>query len=389
MANALTINQISSILNAIMLQATGRNAIAVTDTSSFVTVGQQALLVGADPLMQAITQVLSRTIFSIRPYDRKFRGLETDNMQWGNFVRKLKIADGQFEDDERLPLTEDGSVDQYKVKKPNVLQLNFYGSETYQKHITIFRDQLDTAFTSPEEFSRFVTMIMTNATNQLEGATEALARATLANLIGGIISMDDDNQVVHLLTEYNTLTGLSLTSETVYQPDNFKPFMQWVYARIAAITAMMTERTTMFQHNVTGKAITQHTPYADQRVYLYAPARYQIEMQVLADTYHDNYLRQAVNETVNYWQNPESPATINVTPSIMNGSGSAEKASAVNQGNVFGLIMDRNAAGINRASTWSAPTPFNAAGGYTNIFWHMTNRYYNDFTEKAVVLLLD
>lgn len=43
MANDLTINQISTVLNAIHKQLTGVNAISVTDTSSFVTVAQTLL----------------------------------------------------------------------------------------------------------------------------------------------------------------------------------------------------------------------------------------------------------------------------------------------------------------------------------------------------------
>ena len=39
--------------------------------------------------------------------------------------------------------------------------------------------------------------------------------------------------------------------------------------------------------------------------------------------------------------------------------------------------------------SWSNPTPFNARGGYTNIWMHETQRIYNDHTEKGVVLLLD
>jgi hypothetical protein len=63
-------------------------------------------------------------------------------------------------------------------------------------------------------------------------------------------------------------------------------------------------------------------------------------------------------------------------------------ASAVNNKNVFGVIFDEEAAGFTQVNEWSASTPFNARGGYSNIFWHFTHRYWNDFTENHVVLLL-
>ena len=56
---------------------------------------------------------------------------------------------------------------------------------------------------------------------------------------------------------------------------------------------------------------------------------------------------------------------------------------------MFGVLFDEEAAGYTMINEWANPAPFNARGGYTNMFWHRTVRYYNDFSENAVVLLLD
>lgn len=394
--NGLAFNQLATVLNSVVSQATGKTAITPTNTGEFTSVANVALSTGYDPLMTAISQVLSRTIFSIRPYTRKFGGLEVSEQQFGNVTRKLNIADKDFENDDRFALTDGESVDMFKVNKPSVLQTNFYGANIYQKSLTIYRDQLDNAFQNADEFGRFITMIMTNASDLLEQARENMARATLANFIGGKLEGDADN-VIHLLTEYNALTGLTLTATSVYQPENFKAFVQWAYSRIATISSLMTERSQKFHVNVTNwggasvdKSISRHTPYEYQKVYLYAPARFQMEMMALADTYHDGFLRLAYNETVNFWQSIDKPDSINVTPTYMTNTGALTTAEdAVNQANVFGVIFDRDAAGYTLVNQWSSPTPFNARGGYTNIFWHETARYWNDFTENGVVLLLD
>lgn len=388
--NDLTFNQLSTVLNSIVQQATGKQAQQVTNTAEFVSVAQTALKTGYDPVLQAISQVLSRTIFSIRPYTRKFGGLMVSNQQFGNIVRKLNIADKDWENDSRFELADGSGVDMYKVNKPNILQTNFYGANVFEKSLTIFKDQLDCAFSSPDEFGRFVSMTMTNASDMIEQAHENLARATLANFIGGKIS-GDTASVIHLLTEYNTITGLGtpLTAETVYQPANFKPFMQWVYSRVASLSSLMTERTQKFHINVTGKEISRHTPVNKQKVYLYAPARYQTETMVLADVYHDNFLRMADNETVNFWQSIDKPDEINVQPVYLQTDGTLKTGEALNKANIFGVMFDEEAAGYTVVNQWSAPTPFNVKGGYSNIFWHFTDRYWNDFTENGVVLLLD
>lgn len=389
--NDLTFNQLSMVLNSIVQQATGQQAQQVTNTAEFVSVAQTALKTGYDPVLQAISQVLSRTIFSIRPYTRKFGGLLVSNQQFGNIVRKLNIADKDWEEDSRFELTDQNSVDMYKVNKPSILQTNFYGANVFEKSLTIFKDQLDCAFSNPDEFGRFVSMTMTNASDMIEQAHENLARATLANFIGGKIS-GDTASVIHLLTEYNTITGLEppLTAETVYQPANFKPFMQWVYSRVASLSSLMTERTQKFHINVTGKEISRHTPVNKQKVYLYAPARYQTETMVLADVYHDNFLRMADNETVNFWQSIDKPDEINVQPVYLQADGTLKSDDTpLNQKGIFGVMFDEEAAGYTVVNQWSAPTPFNSKGGYSNIFWHFTDRYWNDFTENGIVLLLD
>lgn len=389
-ANTLDFNQISTILNSIVSQATGKAAITPTNTSEFVTVAQTGLKTGYDNLIGAVSQVLSRTIFSNRPYTRKFKGLEADAIRYGNHVRKLQIADKDAEDDDRLPLTDGESVDQQVVSKPTVIQTNFYGSNAFQRHYTIFKDQLDVAFSGPDEFAQFIALITQNCSDLIEQEHENLARFTIDNYIAGVSAGANTSQIVHLLTEYNAQTGLTLTATSVYDPANYPAFMKWVYARVAAVSAMLTDRSQVYHTNITGKEVSRHTPERDQRVYILAQNRFGTEARVLADTYHDNYLKEAVNEYVNFWQSIKTPAEINVTPTYMNASGSLVTPSkAVDLKNVYGVIMDREAAGYTVVNQWSGTSPFNQRGGYQNIWFHFTDRYWNDFTENGVIFLLD
>ena len=68
--NNMTLEQASTLFTAVYNQATGSSALAPVSTADFVTMGQTALKTGYDTLTTAISQVLSNTIFSIRP-DRK------------------------------------------------------------------------------------------------------------------------------------------------------------------------------------------------------------------------------------------------------------------------------------------------------------------------------
>lgn len=391
MANTLSLNQIATVLNSVVTQATGQAQITPTNTAEFTAVAQTGLLAGYDNLMSAISQVLSRTIFSVRPYTRKFRGMESDSITYGNHVRKINYVDGEWQDNGYLPITNGVAVDQQKPVVPQVVQTNFYGLNDYEIQYTIFRNQLHVAFQSPDELGSFISGLVQRVSDQVEQKHESMARMILVNLIAGIISGDNtQNQIIHLITEYNAETGAALTSDNYTADANYAPFMQWVYGRVAAISSMLTERSTIYHTNITDKPVARHTPYADQRVYLYAPTRYYMEKRVLADIYHDNYLDQAVTESVNFWQSITSPDTIEATPTYMKTDGTlATAAETVTQSHIFGVILDREAAGYTVADQRSTAAPYNAEGEYNNFFLKFQDRYWNDFTENAIVLLMD
>ena len=404
--NTLTFNQIATILSSLCQQATGQTAITAKDTGEFVSVAQATLSAGNDAVLNAISNVLSRTIFSIRPYNAKFAGLEKSLPRWGAYMRKLSIADNDWADDaaydypvlydstESDPMGTDGTVDQWKIKKPNILQTNFFGQSIYGDHVSIMEDQLETAFKSPDELGSFLSLITTNLSNRLEVSRDTIARGLVSNMIASLVSENKTERVVHLLTEYNTLCGLTgndaLTTSTVYQPDNFAPFMKWVYSRIAQISDMMTEQSEMFQTVVNSKHILRNTPQNRQKIYLYSPARHQIDARVLADTYHDSYLRYADVETVNFWQSIKTPDTVKVKPSYTHTDGTVKTpGSAVTQANVFGIIFDEDAMGYALLDRRIIPTPVNASGLYRNLWVHCKQKVFMDNTEKAAVLLLD
>lgn len=387
--NTLTIEQTSAVLNDVLAQVTGSKTIGTVTPENFVSVATTVLKQDYDVTLKAISQVLSRTIFSVRPYTRKFKGMEADEIRFGNHVRKLNLSDLPFEDDQRYTLEDDVSVDMYKVRKPKVLQVNMYGQETFQTHYTVFRDQLDVAFSNMEEFGRFLAMVAQNLSDTIEQAHESLARATVANFINGKVKGDAPN-VIKLVTVYNDMTGAALTPDTVKQPQNFVPFVKWMYGYISSISSLLTERTVKYHINVTDHEIARHTPTSMQSLYLYSPELNNIRTSVLSDVFNPDFLKLAYTEQVNFWQSIETPMGINNKPEYLLPDGTTKvEEEAVVTSNVFGLMCDVEAMGYTVVNQWTATTPFNAAGGYSNIYFHFTDRYWNDFTENAVVFLLE
>lgn len=385
--NELSFTQLATVLATITQQATGQAVAAPVDTASFVSVANTALLTGYDNIMNAVSQVLSRTIFSVRPYQRTFRGLEVSPARYGNHIRKLQALDMPFEEDDRMKLVDGQSIDQYVVLKPGVLQTNYYGEALIQKHLTIFRDQMDTAFQSPDEFSRFISMILSNSSDQIEQAKENIERATVANLICGTTKCNTPS-VMHLVTLYNAFAGTSLTTATVVQPANWKPFVQWLIGFLANIIDKLAERSILYHLNITDKAVPRHTPKDRLKVYFNSEYVNHMETSAYSNTFHDDYLKKVTFSKVTFWQDIADPFKIMTDCGYITAAGVVDH-DEVTLNNVFGVMFDDEAAMTCPVNEWSANSPFNARGGYTNMFWHMTYRYLNDFTENCIVLLLD
>ena len=385
--NNMNFEQAATLLNAVHSQVTGKTQIAPTDVSEFISVAQKTLQMGYDPVLNAISQVVGRTIFSMRPYNAKFGGIQADSQKWGAITRKLVLADKPLEDNQAFNLVDGQSVDMYAVNKPQALQVNFYGALEYSKSFTIFRSQLDNAFKGPDEFGRFMAMVTQNALDMIEQTKESCARLTIDNFISGKITAN--NGVIHLLTEYNAEVGGSYTATTIKEAANWKEFVKWVYARIATLTGLMTERSEEYQIKITGYDINRHTPYENQKVYLFADILNAIDARVLADTYNYKFIEYADVEPVGFWQSIETRDQIQITPTYLQADGTLTTGSAVTQGNIMGVIFDDEALGYTTFNEFSGVTPMNVRGEYWNQYFNYVIRYWNDFTEKGLVLLLD
>lgn len=385
--NNMNFEQAATLLNAVHSQVTGKTQIAPADVSEFISVAQKTLKMGYDPVLNAISQVVGRTIFSVRPYSAKFGGIQADAQKWGAITRKLVLADKPLEDNQAFNLVDGQSVDMYFINKPQALQVNFYGALEYSKSFTIFRSQLDNAFKGPDEFGRFMAMVTQNALDMIEQTKETCARLTLDNFIAGKIAAN--NGVIHLLTEYNQDVGGSYTATTIKAAANWKDFVKWVYARIATLTGLMTERSEEYQIKVTGYDINRHTPFENQKVYLFADILNAIDARVLADTYNYKFIEYADVEAVGFWQSIETRDEIQITPTYLQADGSLITGNAITQGDIMGVIFDDEALGYTTFNEFSGVTPMNVRGEYWNQYFNYVIRYWNDFTEKGLVLLLD
>lgn len=397
MANTLTPIDAYALINSIAAQATGQQAITATDTSTFVAVGEILLRTGTENTLNAISTVLAETIFSVRPYKGKLRSLYRTQRRWGAQVRKIVNLYTETEESQdyntdinATQLADGASIDHYTIKNPKVMQLNFYGTKKLQKHITIYRDQLSLAFSSENEFIRFIDSVMTEFGNEIELMNEEKARGCLLNFLGGLY---DEGMAVDLVAAYNAEEGFSptLSRAECLSEAHIEGFMKFVASYIKVLSDKMTDYTSNYHKSITGyNAILRHTPKERQKMIMYSPIFTKMKTSVYSTLFNPEYLDIGEFEGVNFWQSQDYPEAIKVyKPNILDAStGLSADGADVDLDFVLGVLFDDEAIGVFPQFDYSATSPMNAAGGYFNNFVHSRFSSYNDFTENAILLYL-
>ena len=421
----LSIEQAGRVLNAAFKQATGQEVISQLATGDYVSIATMAQRVGYEQMTNALSQVLTRTYIRVRAYSAKFRSLIKTEEQYGNMVRKITYIDRDIPEGDMTRNIEDGKeYSPYKVRKPQAIQTAYYGFNHIDDYITIFKNQWDTALSSGSELQRFISGIMQEWYNKLEQYHEQYSRATLINLIGGTQAYNKDTAVTgarltrpemvrHLLTEYNTEHGTTLTRDALLADRTaFTQFAEDLAYKMDTIVRQMGERTTLYHvsplKSITaeGVAVTvpikRHTPRENLQCYMLAPFWDRVKRVVRPGLFANEYLEYIKFDEVAFWQDIETPEKINAnvsyfkpanvftggnktTYSMLNDSGNA----AVELPYVLGVMFDDEAAAICYKNMWSAATPMNPAHGFQTNYIHEDVQWRNDNTENCCVLLLD
>lgn len=421
----LSIEQAGKVLNAAFKQATGQEVISQLATGDYVSIATMAQRVGYESMTNALSQVLARTYIRVRAYSAKFRSLIKTEEQYGNMVRKITYIDRDIHEGDLTRDIEDGKeYSPYKVRKPQAIQTAYYGFNHIDDYITIFKNQWDTALSSGSELQRFISGIMQEWYNKLEQYHEQYSRATLINLIGGTQAYNKDTAVTgasltrpemvrHLLTEYNTEHGTTLTRDALLADRTaFTQFAEDLAYKMDTIVRQMGERTTLYHvsplKSITaeGVAVTipikRHTPRENLQCYMLAPFWDRVKRMVRPGLFANEYLEYIKFDEVAFWQDISTPEQINADvsyfkPAVANVAGSKTTYAVNNDSGeaavelpyVLGVMFDDEAAAICYKNMWSAATPLNPAHGFQTNYIHEDVQWRNDNTENCCVLLLD
>lgn len=396
MANTYTPQDVYQLFNNIVKQATGQTNLVAVDTSSFTAIGERLLNVSVENTLNAISTVMSKTLFAVRPYQAKLYTLYRDTQRWGAYTRKLtplyKELEASSDWNTNLnpnQLDNGQSVDMYPINKPEMLQLNFIGTKVLQKHITRFRDQLALAFSSEREFMAFNDAIMVEWANEIALTNEQQARLTLINFATGMVNMNLPG-VIDLTEGFNSENGTAYTRAQILT-EHLTAFMQYFVSAVKILSDKLTDMSAMYHAQISGyDNLLRHTPKSKQRLIMYSPMFTKAEAMVYSEIFNPIYLDLGRRfERVNFWQSQQKPEQMSATPNILDvDAGNSKNGSLTTIPYVVGMLFDEDAAAVIPQFNYASTTPFNSRGGYYNMYYHWRFNSQVDYTENALLFIM-
>ena len=385
--NDIINNQAYAIVNECAAMATGLSAVDVVDTASFVDFGNTVLSSSdhTEMFLDAYLLRIATTYDTFRPYDGKLKDLLLSGSEWGAIVQKIDAEVPDFVCDETFEIEDGKSVDQYVVRKPTGRQKLFIKRATYSNFMTTSKKLLKGAFLSESAFVAWATMVAGKMRNKLEFATENMARMAMASYIANC----KDNQIVHLLTNYNAESGLSLTADKALLDKDF-------LAYAAGEMELVSKRLRNLSVSYNGEEAERHTPAGEQRFVVFDKFQSRLQHVLQYQAYHKELVELKEFIEVPYWQGEwvesedDPPVKVDardsITVTVDDGEGGTDE---VTVSHIMGFIFDKYALGAHRYEEETHTTSMNARGRYWNTFHFAEQLWFNDLSENGVVFLLD
>ena len=406
MANTLTPIDVYAIVNAMANEMYGTSgSLVAVNTQTFATVGEAMLRTGYENTVGALSAVIGRTIIAARPYRGKFRIIMKVPQEFGIITRKISFYSGKLEPSTDFntninptQIVDGASIDPWTITKTYPLEINFVGLKTTQKNYTIFRYQLKQAFQNEAAFGSFVSGLLTQIANDLEVDMDAENRLQVLNAIGATYNTGaGTRQAVNLTAEFNAFNGGTTYTTAQLLSTYFKEFMEYFVMRLKGDMELMSEYNSLFHLTPTKTddagntlLLNRHTPPEARRLLLFMPLIRQAESTIFPSLFNDSYLKLENYEGVEYWQNPNVPMGVNITPNELDiSTGQSSNGTQVQLDNVVALLFDRDALATSVHVEDVIASPINNKGSYYNTTYHYAKDYMFDQTENMILYYME
>ena len=376
--------QIATILTEMYHETTGESAVVQEDLSGVIDGGMTLAELGAtltaggvDNYVKSLIDRIGKVIFRDTPvYNRIVPSIAVDGFEYGSVLEKIRCEVPDYEENKAWALVKGQTYDPFVFNPPTAEVVFYNNKEVFEIDISITEKQVKESFNSAMEMSRFFAIIENRILFKMHLASDMLAKRILNRLMAE--KLTTDNNVVKLLTLYNTANGTDLTAEKAIVNADFLKFANqqiMLYSDYIANPSML--------YNNAGYVTV--TPKDRQKLVVLSQYERNSEVFMQSDTYHDELVKLQGFETIPYWQGTgnNSSMPLSEISKINVKDGTTE----VTGNYIIACLFDKNACALYN-KVLETTSQYNAKGRFTNYFHQFEASTMYDASENCVVFTL-
>ncbi len=381
----MTVSDASTLINNAAKNFGGLEANVQQDLSNLVDFGRTLTDMnpwGTDAFFGKLADQFNTIKFWSRPYVSFAPSVYVENERFGSIRAMYRTPYLESEASPVYNLQNGMSYDQFVVNKQDVSVRMWNGRFSSKiETITLPHEQIESAFRNASEMMSFIGMLEMARTNSHSRAWDELIMSLFQAIIGLAVNAGG-MQDIKLLTEYNGLSGQTLTATQALFNE---AFIRYAIFRMGVIRDQMRLVTKMF--NTSGN-MTATAPERQRTVMLTDFARAAgVYLHDAPNQFNTGNLKLPDADIVPAWQGMGTSGTfadraaINAVLTI-----GGESVTSNAQG-VIGVVYDEWALGVS-AQRHEVTTAYNALGHYTNYFDQMFGGYFVSPDENIIVFRL-
>ena len=383
-----SVAQIYALVNDVAEQTFGEEAVKVTDTSSFIALGDKVLSSqnDTDKYLNTLVDRIGRTVFSVRRYEGTEGGMVRHPFEYGCIVQKIYVDLPEAHENNAWEIGDQNYTPVYApVIKPSVKQKLFDKISTWEIDVTIPDFMLRTAFTNETAMATFIDAIFVAMDNMMVIALENNASLTRASFIARKLQAASKCGAINLLAGYNATLA---QGETPLTADNClldARFLKWASMQISLWVNRLPKMSSLFNE----EGYRRHTPKEDMVINVLQDFASATASFLESDTYHKDLVALPRYEAVPYWQGSGDDYGFDSTSKIhvKLGKDAQQKDIVVEQEGILAVIYDYQAMGVTLNERRST-TERNNKDEYTNYYNKANIGYFNDMSENGIVFYI-
>lgn len=378
----MKVTQLKDIVNSTTSEVLGKTDVVNDDLSNLVDVGNEIFDTdNVDNYVKKLIDRIGKVIFVNRLYAGGVPSVLMDSWEYGSVVEKISADMPEADENDSWNLQDGQTYSQDTFYQPKVSAKFFNSKVTFDVKLSFTTEQVKESFSNVNELNGFISMLETGVKNSMTVKLDGLIMRTINNMTGQILNSANGLQKVNLLSEYNKVSGQTLTADKALMD---KDFLKFASLTIKKYQARITKMSTLF--NAGGKA--RFTTTDNLHTVLLSDFADSAEVYLLSDTYHNDTVSLPNHETVPYWQGSgKSYAFDDISKIDVKIDAGNKTPKQVTQTGILGVMFDTNALGVSNLNQRTT-TSYNARAEFYTNYYKMDAGYFNDLNENFVVFYI-